>query len=69
MEQAFEQQHWEKLAFEAHSLKGSAGSMDFPMITELAAELEQLAHQHVVQRCEELLLQMRSIAEKGVTNV
>ncbi|MDP4537254.1 ATP-binding protein [Alkalimonas collagenimarina] len=69
LQQAFELQDWDRLAFEAHSLKGSAGSMDFPTITELAAELEQLAHQQVVQRCEDVLLQMQSIAEKDVTNV
>jgi HPt (histidine-containing phosphotransfer) domain-containing protein len=32
-----------KLQYEAHSLKGCAGSMGFPQITQLAAELEMSA--------------------------
>lgn len=61
---AFDQQEWDRLAFEAHSLKGSAGSMGFPNITELAAELEHLAHQQLVQPCNGVLLKMLEIIRK-----
>lgn len=36
-------QAWSELAFAAHSLKGSAGSMGFPTLTLLAGELESAA--------------------------
>lgn len=36
-------ENWEKLQYEAHSVKGSAGSMGYPQLTELMSKLEVLA--------------------------
>ncbi|SDZ96755.1 ATP-binding protein [Alkalimonas amylolytica] len=59
---------WDKLAFEAHSLKGSAGSMGFTNLTALADELEQQAHRHAHQSCQQLVQQMQHIVSEDVTN-
>lgn len=42
---AFEQEHWDEIAAIAHSVKGSAGSFGFPLLTELAGTLETAAKQ------------------------
>ncbi|MCH8536637.1 MAG: response regulator [Alkalimonas sp.] len=68
LQQAFEQQDWERLAFESHSLKGSAGSMDFANLTELAAELELLAHQQNNHGCHDVLVRMRTIIQEDTAN-
>ena len=68
LQQAFEQQDWQRLAFESHSLKGSAGSMDFANLTELAAELEQLAHQQDTCGCQEVLLRMQTIIQEDTAD-
>jgi len=43
------------LAYAAHSLKGSAGSMGYPELTSLAGELERSAKQNQQPECEQLL--------------
>ena len=57
-----------KLQYEAHSLKGCAGSMGFPQITQLAAELEmsarnndQLACQLIISRMHQHLQQKSAV--------
>lgn len=62
------QQDWDKLAFEAHSLKGSAGSMGFANLTELADVLEQQAHQQALKACQQLLNQMEKIVNEEFTD-
>ncbi len=48
-----------KLQYEAHSLKGCAGSMGFPEITKLAAELELSAKIADVLACQLLISRMQ----------
>ncbi len=48
-----------KLQYEAHSLKGCAGSMGFPEITQLAAELEMSARSADHLACQLILTRMR----------
>lgn len=48
-----------KLQYEAHSLKGCAGSMGFPEITQLAAELELSAKTADVLACQLLISRMQ----------
>ncbi|MEE2001063.1 ATP-binding protein [Alkalimonas sp. MEB108] len=62
------QQDWDKLAFEAHSLKGSAGSMGFANLTELADVLEQQAHQQALKACQQLLNKMEQIVNEEFTD-
>lgn len=51
---------WLQLAFAAHSLKGSAGSMGYPKLTELAAELELASKAQDEQLTTLLLAQMHA---------
>ena len=48
-----------KLQYEAHSLKGCAGSMGFPEITQLAAELEMSARGTDLMACQLILSRMQ----------
>ena len=48
-----------KLQYEAHSLKGCAGSMGFPGITQLAAELELAARSQDTKVCQLILQRMQ----------
>lgn len=48
-----------KLQYEAHSLKGCAGSMGFPEITQLAAELEMSARSTDLMACQLILGRMQ----------
>ena len=48
-----------KLQYEAHSLKGCAGSMGFPEITQLAAELEMSAKSSDLMACQLILGRMQ----------
>lgn len=48
-----------KLQYEAHSLKGCAGSMGFPEITQLAAELELSAKTADAMACQLLISRMQ----------
>lgn len=57
----FARQQWSKLAYEAHSLKGSAGSMGYPQITQMAGELELLAKEQNEAGCQTVLQQMQQI--------
>lgn len=61
----FANQTWEKLSFAAHSLKGSAGSMGYPELTELANELEQSAKLHQHSAVERLLIEIKLIVEQA----
>ncbi len=53
------QQDLAKLQYEAHSLKGCAGSMGFPGITQLAAELELAARSQDIKVCQLILQRMQ----------
>ena len=55
----WQQQDLAKLQYEAHSLKGCAGSMGFPGITQLAAELELAARSQDSKVCQLVLLRMQ----------
>jgi len=47
-----------QLQYEAHSLKGCAGSMGYPQITELASQLELAAKRADLFVCGEVVQQM-----------
>ncbi|WP_419571337.1 ATP-binding protein [Rheinheimera sp.] len=49
------QKNWERLEYEAHSIKGSAGSMGFPELTEITAQLEHVLKQKQFQEARPLL--------------
>ena len=56
---------WRELAFAAHSLKGSAGSMGYPELTRLAGELERCANNEQTG-CTELLAKIQSVVQRSV---
>ena len=61
-------QSWPELAYAAHSLKGSAGSMGYPELTALAGELERAAKQCQQPECSQLLdLMQHYIDNSGAT--
>lgn len=51
---------WSKLAFAAHSLKGSAGSMGYPGLTELADQLELASKARAEHNVGLILAQMQT---------
>ncbi|WP_231702354.1 Hpt domain-containing protein [Rheinheimera lutimaris] len=55
---------WRELAFAAHSLKGSAGSMGYPELTTLAGELERCANNERAG-CTELLVKIQSVVQRS----
>ncbi len=61
LQQQFGQQQWHDLAYAAHSLKGSAGSMGYPQLTTLAGELEVSARQQQQMQCADYLQQISVI--------
>ncbi len=61
LEAQFNRQQWSELAYAAHSLKGSAGSMGYPQITCLAGELEVSARAQQTADCAGQLQQLRLI--------
>lgn len=58
--QYFNASRWRELAFAAHSLKGSAGSMGYPELTRLAGEIEVSANMQQQDKCLELLLEIKA---------
>ena len=62
-EQHFADGEWKALAYAAHSLKGSAGSMGYPQLTLLAGELELSARAGQQQQCAGQLEQIRIIVD------
>jgi HPt (histidine-containing phosphotransfer) domain-containing protein len=58
-------QQFSQLQYEAHSLKGCAGSMGYPQITQLAASLELAAKAQDVGQCARIIADMQQ-AEVGV---
>lgn len=66
LEQHFNALRWSELAYAAHSLKGSAGSMGYPEITELAGKLERSANKQLSGECKTLLGAMAQIISRQV---
>ena len=64
LQQHFSQQQWQALAYAAHSLKGSAGSMGYPEITQLAGELEISANARQAEQCAGQLQQIGDIIQQ-----
>lgn len=54
---------WRELAFAAHSLKGSAGSMGYPELTRLSGELEVAANKQQQDACSQLLAQIQQMVQ------
>lgn len=64
--QYFSAKDWQKLTFAAHSLKGSAGSMGYPKLTELADQLEIASKNRTEHHVTTLLAQMQAeIVDSG----
>lgn len=61
LEQYYLAELWPQLAFAAHSLKGSAGSMGYPELTRLSGVLESAAKLADKTQCNHLLEQIRPI--------
>lgn len=59
---------WRELAFAAHSLKGSAGSMGYPELTRLSGELEVAANKQQQGECANLLAQIQHNIEANREN-
>ena len=66
LEQHFDALRWRDLAYAAHSLKGSAGSMGYPELTELAGKLERSANKQLHGESEILLGAMAQIISRHV---
>ncbi len=58
---------WRELAYAAHSLKGSAGSMGYPTLTTLAGELERSANNKLPDVCRQLLQEMQRFVSSTST--
>lgn len=69
LEQLTAAKNWPALSFAAHSLKGSAGSMGYPELTELAGRIERAASDPIVQHIQALLEQMRAVLAREVAEV
>ena len=69
LEQLTAAKNWPALSFAAHSLKGSAGSMGYPELTELAGRLERAASDPIVQHIQALLEQMRAVLAREAAEV
>lgn len=67
LQQHFVALHWRELAYAAHSLKGSAGSMGFPLLTSLAGKLETDANHQRHESCATLLAQMCQLITESTT--
>ena len=63
LQQQFSQQQWAELAYAAHSLKGSAGSMGYPELTQLSGELEVAANKQQQEACSQLLAQIQQMVQ------
>ena len=57
--------NWQALGFAAHSLKGSAGSMGYPELTELAGQLEQAAQHAIAAKIANILQQMQLVLTRA----
>ena len=66
LELHFSALRWRELAYAAHSLKGSAGSMGYPELTELAGKLERSANKQLHGECDALLSAMAQIISRQV---
>ena len=66
LEQHFNALRWRDLAYAAHSLKGSAGSMGYLELTELAGKLERSANKQLPGESETLLGAMAQIISRHV---
>ncbi|WP_018692020.1 ATP-binding protein [Algicola sagamiensis] len=60
----FAEREWHDLKRKAHSLKGSAGSMGFPEMTQMAASLEKLAKEKQAGDCEAIFHSMDDYCKK-----
>lgn len=61
LKEHYDNQRWPELAFAAHSLKGSAGSMGYPELTELAGQLEIVARQQNSEPAAVIIEQINTI--------
>jgi signal transduction histidine kinase/CheY-like chemotaxis protein len=61
--------NWNKLQYEAHSIKGSAGSMGYPDITELMSRLELAAQKADAQLVTDLVAEFADLVDKEQTPV
>jgi HPt (histidine-containing phosphotransfer) domain-containing protein len=62
LEEAIRGADFESLRVAAHQLKGSGGGYGYPIITDRAGQLEQLAIRGAVQDCVKAITELRSIA-------
>lgn len=60
MHDAIEKSDFEALRGAAHQLKGSGGGYGYPILTELAAELERFAQSEVLDDCKTALDELKN---------
>ena len=60
MQDAIEKSDFEALRGAAHQLKGSGGGYGYPILTELAAELERFAQSEVLDDCKTALDELKN---------
>ena len=66
MEEAIRGGDFEALRAAAHQLKGSGGGYGYPILTERAGSLEQLAKAGILDGCEKTVTDLRELCERVV---
>ena len=66
MLQAIHTQDFEQLLTAAHQLKGSGGGYGYPVLTQLAAELEQKARANSLEGCQAALAEIERTCARVV---
>lgn len=66
MRQAIQTQDFEQLLTAAHQLKGSGGGYGYPVLTQLAAELEQKAREDSLEGCKTALAEIERTCARVV---
>lgn len=60
---------WKDVRFELHKIKGVGTSMGYPMVTDIAAEIEQEVLKENEVEVDKLLLKMKEICEQAGKNI
>ncbi|MCH7808918.1 MAG: Hpt domain-containing protein [Planctomycetes bacterium] len=68
MHDAIEKSDFEALRGAAHQLKGSGGGYGYPILTELAAELERFAQSGILDDCKTALDGLKNTCSRVVVD-
>ncbi len=64
MEEALASSDFESLRVAAHQLKGSGAGYGYPILTEKAAKLEQVAKDQSIDECQNLVDDIRKLSSR-----